>query len=130
MKTKILVYLIIQLFVFVVCDEWGYGPKDGDWDDLDGAECDGKYQSPIDLIDVCNDTDGVVSVDSSLKIEFNNYDKPINAKDILFENNGHTAMITIKGSDEVGKNLPSISGSAVGKNETFQLQQIHFHWNR
>ena len=135
--SKMKSFILISLYFLVAClcspvvsDDWGYGPSDGDWDDIQGADCDGKYQSPIDLIDVCDDKDNLVTVNSSLKVKLHNYDKPIKAKDVLFKNNGHTAQVKIKGSDDVVDNMPSISGSAVGKNSKFQLQQIHFHWNR
>ena len=33
---------------------WGYSRYNNNWSDLKNTDCDGKYQSPIDLIDVCS----------------------------------------------------------------------------
>jgi carbonic anhydrase len=95
---------------------------------LDG-ECDGKFQSPIDLVDVCKQKNETVIVDRSLGLVFINYDRTLDGKQLLLENNGHTAEIRLKGSDKLNNAIPQLSGSAVGFNK-FQLQQIHFHWNR
>lgn len=95
---------------------------------MDG-ECDGKFQSPIDLVDVCKQKNETVIVDRSLGLVFINYDRTLEGKQLLLENNGHTAQISLKGSDELNNAFPQLSGSAVGFNK-FQLQQIHFHWNR
>ena len=80
-------------------------------------------------MDVCKQKNETVIVDRSLGLVFINYDKDLKGSQLLLENNGHTAEISLKGSDELNNAFPQLSGSAVGFNK-FQLQQIHFHWNR
>jgi carbonic anhydrase len=91
--------------------------------------CDGRYQSPIDLPDICTHANDAVVVDGSLKLLLNNYDRPIDGEKVSIENNGHTAVVHINGTDTVSDDAPWITGPALGGHH-FQLQQIHFHWNR
>ena len=117
------------MYAFTLDHHRGYNKED-DWSDLEG-ECDGEFQSPIDLIDFCDDKNRNKSVilDKSLSIVLINYDEDLGEKELLMKNNGHTLQISIKGGDSLDNALPQLSGSAVGFNK-FQLQQIHVHWNR
>lgn len=107
---------------------WGYNDED-EWKELEDSECDGKYQSPINIVDICTDKEERVVVDKNLAIKFINYDQEINSSRIVVKNNGHTAMLTIKNGEESNIDAPMITGTAVGFN-VFQLGQIHFHWDR
>ena len=75
-------------------------------------------------MDVCKQKNETVVVDRSLGVVFINYDQTIEAEQLILENNGHTAQISVKGSDELNNALPQLSGSAVGFNK-FQLQQMY-----
>ena len=121
--------LLIALASSVQCRAaWGYNNEDK-WEELDDSECDGKFQSPINIVDVCTEDRDKVVVDRNLKLKFINYDQEINASRIAVKNNGHTAMLTIEDTESANVDAPMITGTAVGFN-VFQLGQIHFHWNR
>lgn len=107
--------------------EWGYSSSD-DWTDIDGSECDGPHQSPIDLLNICyNNTQ--ITIDKDLTLYLENYDSVIKGDQIFLKNNGHSVQVGIKGGMEVQPWAPRIFGTAT-EEQTFQLAQVHFHWDR
>lgn len=108
-------------------EEWGYAKSD-DWEELDDANCDGEHQSPIDLIDICENNTRIV-VDRELTLKLENYNETVSKDRIKLKNNGHTAVIRFDGCEGVKEGAPRLLGTAVEEN-TYQLIQVHFHWDR
>ena len=106
---------------------WGYVDQEG-WSLLNGATCDGKKQSPIDLPDICQ-KGSETRVNPRLSLQLINYDIDIPPSVLRMKNNGHTAIITLKDSKRPNPWNPKISGSVVSEDE-YQLIQLHFHWDR
>ena len=107
--------------------EWGYAKSD-DWTEMDDAECDGEHQSPIDLIDICENNTRIL-VDKSLVLTIENYNETVKKDRIRLKNNGHSAVIHFDDCDQVQDWAPRLMGNAVEQN-TYQLIQVHFHWDR
>ena len=107
--------------------DWGYSQSD-DWSDIDGSECDGPHQSPIDLLNICyNNTQ--ITIDEDLTIYLENYNQTMSGDKIFLKNNGHSVQVGIKGGMEVQPWAPRIFGTAT-EEQTYQLAQVHFHWDR
>src|SRR5207237_110843 len=89
-----------------VSHEWSYEGKNGpeSWGNLEGSQCNGKTQSPVDIKDV--------KKDSSLKaLKFDYHPTSINMK-----NNGHTVYVYYDEGSEI-----TVNG------ETYSIEQFHFH---
>ncbi|XP_033116213.1 carbonic anhydrase 14-like isoform X2 [Anneissia japonica] len=76
------------------------------------SDCGGRSQSPIEF--------------SSMDTEYRSFDPlvltnlvPVNEVQMYLENNGHTLMVHLNGSEE-------ISGADLGN--TYIAEQFHFHW--
>ncbi|KAL5287418.1 CA14.2 family protein [Megaselia abdita] len=94
---------------------WHHSTQDS-WGE-DFPDCSGKEQSPINLINA-NET-------KASPISFNGYATKFKGNDLVLTNNGHSAELSYENIPNEGK--PSISGGILGE-ETYILEQIHFHW--
>lgn len=120
-------FLAVSPMTIVIGEDWGYSPSE-DWDSIDGSECDGPHQSPIDLLNICyNNTQ--ITIDKDLTIYLENYNQTISGDKVFLKNNGHTVEVGIVGGMEVQPWAPRIFGTAT-EEQTYQLAQVHFHWDR
>ncbi|KAM7361900.1 carbonic anhydrase 2-like isoform 2-T2 [Cochliomyia hominivorax] len=86
------------------------------WYDIDGAECSGDRQSPIEL----NSLDALISYGIP-SIRFHNFNLT-NMELAELVNNGHSADLTIPRT-----NFASISGGPL-EGATYITESLHFHW--
>lgn len=115
---KFVVFLLVALAYVSAEDEephWHHSSQDS-WGE-EYPDCNGKEQSPINLINA-NET-------KASPISFNGYATKFKGNDLILINNGHTAQLSYENIPNEGK--PSISGGILGE-ETYILEQIHFHW--
>lgn len=127
MNVLVLISTLLAHHVQSLEGDWGYSQSD-DWSDLEDAECDGPYQSPIDLLNICyNNTQ--ITIDNDLTVYLENYNRSISGDQIFVKNNGHSVQVGIKGGMDVEPWAPRIFGTATGE-QTYQLAQVHFHWDR
>uniref|UniRef100_T1GCJ5 carbonic anhydrase n=1 Tax=Megaselia scalaris TaxID=36166 RepID=T1GCJ5_MEGSC len=109
-------FAIISFVISV--SAWNY--KDQDTWSQEYSQCNGLQQSPIDLL-----IESTIEKDS-IPIEFIRYNKIFKGYDMILENNGRTIQLSF--SENIPDEFrPSIIGGILG-NETFILDQIHFHW--
>ncbi|XP_033974835.1 carbonic anhydrase 4-like [Trematomus bernacchii] len=111
--------LCLSLGALVKCatgSEWCYTHCDdtpSTWENLHGASCGGKRQSPIDI-----DTNNVHADPHLLNFNFVNFSSNHVIKSII--NNGHTVKLNL----DDGK----VEVSGGGLNDTYSTIQLHFHW--
>ena len=134
--------IIVLSSLFIACFVSGIeagadtgNPDTRDWTYTDQGAWKNNYpscglnaQSPIDIPDVCFKKD--VKVNNALDIELINYDKKFKLKTLTLKNTGATSkMVLEKATEEVLKNAPKITGTALNNN-TYQFAELHFHWNQ
>ena len=140
----VLVVVILSIIFVVVSghevhdlsNSWDYMGQ-SKWKDL-YAPCGGSHQSPIDFEDACF-PGSVTRVNKSLRIKLMKYNNllPIEGydnqeskdKSLMFMNNGHTAKLVLKGTNEKNEWAPKISGSVVN-HDVYQFNELHFHWDQ
>lgn len=113
--TILVVLAIIQGFS---CDEEGGDPwkhdKQDSWGE-DHPDCNGKEQSPINLLSSNNETQGK-------PIPLNGYSTKHKGSDLVLSNNGHTAKLSLENIPQEAR--PSITV----EDHTYTLDEVHFHW--
>ncbi|XP_013097369.2 putative carbonic anhydrase 3 [Stomoxys calcitrans] len=113
MAFKGLKFLILLYAVFDLANAWTYSEQD-QWS-AEYPTCGSNQQSPI----------AINSMEAGAKthppIKYDNYKQPFN---VIITNNGHSAEIKMP-EDAV---KPRISGGPLPADETYQFENLHFHW--
>lgn len=91
--------------------------------------CRGRYQSPIDLPDICYPkSDNKVTIDEGIRYDPQGYNQLLPYQRMSILNNGHTVSVTVNGWDELRDDVPSLSLSTSKGRTTYQFCELHFHW--
>ncbi|KAL5287416.1 CA14.2 family protein [Megaselia abdita] len=114
---KFLICALLATSQFYSINAWTHHTQDS-WHE-EHEDCKGKNQSPINIIpSQANET-------QSTPISFNGYSTKFKGNDLILVNNGHSAQLSYENIPDEAK--PTISGGILGE-ETYILEQIHFHW--
>lgn len=127
--------------------KWSFHPRKNEWKKLKDdwnydnqnlwplmyQSCSGIHQSPINLINICIQTQSAiiskVIFDPSMKLFFHNYDQLFPPGSLRVTNNGHTVQVVLRHSSITNSWTPKVSGSACNF-DVYQFHQLHFHWHQ